>query len=291
MTDTIELTRDGNAEFLRREVKTIEKSSVKGEVEGRDFKHYQFIDIGAREVEFINCDFSYAVIERSYFYKARFTNCKFVGARFHGCNFRSATFTMCDFRYAYFSETVVTAKEIINNLPDWHNIRMELLRVLRVNAASVGDYRSEKLLIKEELNAEREHLRRARVLKEQYYTKKYKSTPKRVEIWFRSVLFWLDGVLWGHGENFLAPVASTLMLIALTAGYIAFQKEGASLQSVNDAFSSWGREFFTVLFAFLDVDTNTLFGSHPYICSVVVLVRYVFLGLIVAALYRRVAHR
>ncbi|CAO3451811.1 hypothetical protein [Azospirillum argentinense] len=287
----MELSQDTDVIFSRREIKIIEKSSIKGTIENHDFKNHHFIDFGAKDVEFVDCDFSYAVFERSYFYKARFVNCKFLGARFCGCNFRSAKFTRCDFRYAFFSETVIPANEVVNNLPDWHNIRMELLRVLRANAASVGDYRSEKLLIREELSAEGEHLRRARALKDAYYIEKYSSPKKRARTWFRSLLFWTDGLLWGHGENFIAPILFTLFLIATTAGIISFQKYGSSLQSIDQTAKNWANEFLIVLYAFLDVDTATLFADQPTICSLVVIARYVFFGLIISALYRRFAHR
>jgi hypothetical protein len=48
-------------------------------VANRKLLHFTFEDFAAREVTFEDCDFSYYVFTRAYFYKAKFINCRFIG--------------------------------------------------------------------------------------------------------------------------------------------------------------------------------------------------------------------
>src|SRR3546814_2437995 len=73
--------------------------------------------------------------------------CKFVGAQFIDCNFRNAKLRRTDFSYARFNGTTIPTDQIIQCLPSWPNVRRELLQMLRRNAASVGDYGSEKAFV------------------------------------------------------------------------------------------------------------------------------------------------
>src|SRR3546814_13629509 len=65
-------------------------------------------------------------------------------SQFIDCNFRNAKLSRTDFSYARFNGTTIPTDQIIQCLPSWPNVRRELLQMLRRNAASVGDYGSEK---------------------------------------------------------------------------------------------------------------------------------------------------
>src|SRR5207244_4269570 len=123
---------------------------------------------------------------------AKFIRCKFTGCRFQECNFRGARFTQCDFKYSSFDKTVVPHKELIACAPEWPNVRKDLMQVLRVNAETLGDVEAQRGYIREEMEARREHLRRARARREQYYIDKYSGAGNWVSIRWQSLLLWID---------------------------------------------------------------------------------------------------
>jgi uncharacterized protein YjbI with pentapeptide repeats len=105
-------------------------------VRRQDFSNHLLQDVQGKEVHYEGCVFSYAIIERGYFHKARFLDCKFIGTRFINSVFRSATFESCDFSYADFDRCVVPVPQLLANLPAFPNVRWELLHNLRANGRS-----------------------------------------------------------------------------------------------------------------------------------------------------------
>jgi len=124
-----------------------------------DFSGRYLRDIEGKEVTYSDCTFSYSIIERGYFHKAIFINCKFIGARIRESIFRSATFENCDFSYVDFHRCVLPVPQILANLPGYPNVRWELLHNLRANAHSVGDTKWEADVVYHEARTEIEHWR------------------------------------------------------------------------------------------------------------------------------------
>jgi uncharacterized protein YjbI with pentapeptide repeats len=99
-------------------------------VRGANFSSHWLRDVAGKEIEYDGCNFSAAIIERGYFFHAKFRNCTFIGVRFIDCNFRQATFEQCKFDYADFNRCVLPAPQILANLPSFANVRWELLPVV-----------------------------------------------------------------------------------------------------------------------------------------------------------------
>ena len=114
---------------------------------GKSHKYSHFTDVSGKAAKFDDYDFSYCIFNRAYFHNSSFSNCKFIGAHFIDCNFRNAKLRNCDFSYSSFNGTKIPTEEIIENLPPWPNVRREFLQILRRNAASVGDYKAEKIFV------------------------------------------------------------------------------------------------------------------------------------------------
>ena len=137
--------------------------------EQTNYRNRRFTDTNGKDAEFTGCDFSYCHFERAYLRNANFTKCTFTGARFADSNFRGATFVQCDLRYATFSNSLLEFSEILSNLPLEPNLRSDLLRSLRANAASIGDYDVQGPLVLAELAAGRDHYHRVFVGADSYY--------------------------------------------------------------------------------------------------------------------------
>ena len=59
-----------------------------------------------------------------------------MGCRFADSNLRGASFHVCDFKYATFQRTLLEP-----------NLRRDSLQNLRANAAEIGDYASQRLIV------------------------------------------------------------------------------------------------------------------------------------------------
>jgi hypothetical protein len=258
-------------------------------IEGKSFQHFQIKNAGAKELKFENCDFRYCTFERAYFHKCQFVKCNFTGSRFIDSNFRGASFDGCDFEYTTFKSTLIDGYELLRNLPAWPNARRELLRNLRLNAESIGDGKSAKIFVREELAASREHLKKARQAKEKYYASKYRSLPKRVQVYWQSLAVWVDWHLWGHGE-YPWRLLRTIMLGLVLAGLyrVIGDSQITGGLSIKETAAASVTHLLDVIKVFVGVVPDT-FPSG--LAATLSLFRYIMLGLFISVLYKRLSRR
>lgn len=256
-----------------------------------NFQHAHLTDVGGKEIVFTAVDFSYSVITRAYFHKAKFENCKFTGARFTDCNFRGATFSNCDFRYADFNGTRVGTKEILRSLPDEPNLRRELLQILRKNALSMGDVHSARAFVLAEIDAKREHLRLAWRAEGRYYGK-YASLRERANVLFQRIALALDSFLWGHGERLWKMAISVSALLVFSAILsLIFTTDSLGSLTISSALSIFANALNYYMSLFLDVQTTAHVKSIVWLDWAIVISRYVAFGVLIAGLFRWLSHR
>ncbi len=257
--------------------------------DGQDYSNSIFKDCAGHSICFTNCRFFSCVFERCYFRSARFVNCTFVGARFIDCNFREATFVRCDLKYSQFRGTLAEIQQLLVNLPDWPNVRRDLIRSLRLNFHGLGDTPAVRRLIREELEAEREHLRQARERRSGYYADHYGSIQARIRVYWQSFLLWLDRVIWGHGEY---PGKLLIALVVFLTGmttwhWLSFSSSGQLSTSLGD-FSIAGRD---VLRTFLALPASGVEARLSIALTLVAVGRFIFFGLVVGTITRLLARR
>lgn len=275
-----------------QELKVIKSVSFPLRVSDKFFIRIHFIDIGAKETTFKNCDFSHSIFTRAYFRNAKFIDCKFIGVRFYDCNFRHAELSNCDFKYANFQHTLIPTSEVIANLPEWPNVKRELLQAHRSNAQSLGDNDAAQIYIREEMAALREHYRRAREKKEAYYAAKYKGINRWIEVRWRSFTLWLGWITWGYGEypsillRFAVLSLIVLGIIVTLQTSVLFQ--GMMLPQIGTA--AW-EGFKSTIFIFLGLPSAGLLSVHWILMAIIVLLRYVLLGLFISVIFRRFSKR
>lgn len=269
-----------------------ERLGMTQDLMNESYQHGYFVDIAGQKRSFTNVDFSFSIFVRAYFHNAKFDRCTFTGCRFDDCNFRGASFIGCDFKYVSFNRTILPFKEIIVNSPEWPNLKREFMQVLRANAESVGDYDAQKAFIREEMEAKREHLRRARAGNESYYIRHYKGFKSWVTVRRDSFLLWMDRHLLGHGEHLgRAAVGSSAILVLIgVLLFLSTQLWSADL-TVSSAFSHLWLCMKFAVYTLLDVPDDMKISAPKIFVIIILLLRYFLIGLLVASLSRLVAHR
>ncbi|WP_433760927.1 pentapeptide repeat-containing protein [Brucella anthropi] len=260
--------------------------------EGANFSHAHMLDVSGKKQLFEKVDFSYSVIIRGYFHQSQFKRCNFTGTRFVDCNFRNANFEDCDFSYCDFTGSRIETDEILRNLPDRPNVRRELLQVLRKNALSMGDVSASRAFVIAELSARKEHLRRAWKQEENYYKKKYKGIRKQSTILIQRTGLWLDGFLWGHGEKLWnLPVSALIILAFFSLVSSVSWASSISDPSVAQLITQFKAYMIYYVSLFLDAPYKDDLSHIVLIDWLIVIFRYVSLGILVSGLFRWLSHR
>ena len=195
---------------------TYSNKFFKGEFKEKKYPYSKFEDVGVKEAHFIDCDFSFCYFNRCYFHKVTFEKCNFTGCLFNQCTIRNSHFKGCDIKYSRFFQTILPDEELIANLPDWPNVRLELLQNLRLNAQNTGNTKGIRVFLIEELEANRMHYLKVAKGKEDYYRNKYKGVFFRLNGWCKYYLLWIDKYTWGHGERPIYLIASIVLSILIS---------------------------------------------------------------------------
>lgn len=258
----------------------------------QNFSGMRIEDLNGSKRTFENCDFSASYIARGYFRDAHFNKCMFIGCRITETNFRETRFTQCDFRYTIFDRCLLPVKELISNLPQWPNVRRELIQNLRANVRAVGDFNADHLLLQYELEAERDHWRKARKQEESYYQKKYGSLRDQLRSRFNSAILACDAWFWGHGFSFLRLTTSTVatLLILISALFLDSYccSDTKTLAQIWNDLRMSASQTLSLYIDLPDVNTD-LVKQHWWFSTIVVMLRYVSLGLFITCFYRRLA--
>lgn len=248
------------------------------------FQHCQFIDFSGHNKQITNCDFSYTFFNRVYFNDVVFNGCNFTGAKFFDSNIRDATFINCKFHYAIFKFTLLKTDNILANLPEWPNAKTFLLQNLKANANSFGDTRSARKFLLSEIDSTKEHLYRARKKSETYYAHKYSGLGPTIEVYWKSFWLLVDKLAWGYGTAPWRIVLNVLIVFIV----LAFIQTISAFNSVQDIASNYWLYLKENIKAFLGMDANNIDGEY---IAVLILVRYLTLGLFIRILFNRYSWR
>ncbi len=253
-----------------------------------DLRNRRFDDLNANKGTFIDCDFSYSIFNRAYVRAATFEGCRFVGCRFYDSNLRGASFHVCDFKYTIFQHTLLEPKEMLAVLPLEPNLRRDALQNLRANAVEVGDYGSQRLFVLAEVDAATDHLTRVLKGAEDYYRRKYPSFIDKLRAAAALARLKVEGWIWGHGERPLKILVSAAVLVlALTL---------INLWSVVprvgwDATRAGSEVLRYSIDLLLDAVPQARFKGFAFVDYALIMMRYVYIGLFISVLFKRISHR
>ncbi|MBY2905734.1 pentapeptide repeat-containing protein [Rhizobium leguminosarum] len=253
-----------------------------------EWQNAEILDLNALKTVFEDCDFSYSVIENGYFRDAVFRNCRFVGAKFIDCNFKSANFYKCDFKFALFHTCLLEVPEILASLPAEPNIRREALQNLKANAAETGDYSSLGLLTLQEIDAAKRHFSYALHGYDTYYKNKYASIFSKARAGASLFGLWLAGIIWGHGERPWRLLVSCFLILC----GLSFLNFWSLMPRIGWSQAERGlRSFEYISRLFLDLSPDSSFAGFVAVDYIVVLMRYLYIGLFISILYKSISRR
>lgn len=263
------------------------------EIRGGDFSNRRLCDVNGKDVLYENCVFSASIIKRGYFFHSKFRNCKFIGTRFVDCNFRQATFDQCIFDYSDFNRCILPIPQILANLPSHANVRWEFLHNLRANARAVGDVRYETAIVSKEIDAEIEHWRLVRQCPSGYY-EKYNNFRDRWTARYQSTRLFVERYVWGHGESLVRLFIAATVALAVSALFHCIGNLGElASQTLSGLVGGFSTSLSFVFRLFIDLPSvaeGDVSGS-PYISTIVVVIRYLTIGLVIPVLYKQIAKR
>lgn len=265
--------------------KQIEKNiEFDKEINDRNFKNYNFIHVNGKAVKFIRCDFSYSIIEYGYFHQAEFVDCKFIGTTFINSNFRSSKFIRCDFKYVLFSKTILPYEEIFLNLPEWPNIKKELLQNLKANTIEMGNFDNISKITEYEFRAEQEHYKKARKKDSSYYKVKYEK--KRMKIWTISIVNWVGYYVWGHGNSIYKFLRFNLVLF-IVMSFIVLSSNISESNSLVSIFDILLKSIAKTSSIFIDYNYQNNLKIIELITVFIIIYRYIFWSMIVNMIFQR----
>jgi hypothetical protein len=192
------------------------RECITHDVVGADLSYFHFQDVEAKGIKISKCKFQHCVFERCYFRNITFEDCDFTGARFIDSNLRGSILITCQLEYTFYKTTVLDRAQFAANLPIWENVRAEVARSLRTNSYGLGDTEGVNYFIIVEMNGTLEHWWKAFLQKESYYKKKYPGFW-RIQALGRYTFYYVDRLLWGHGERPLRILCNILFLLFASA--------------------------------------------------------------------------
>lgn len=269
--------------------KSYRSASFTSDLSNADFKMHQFTDFSGSRKELKKCDFSYSTFTRVYFRKVKFIECDFTGAKFFDSNLRDAEFENCKFHYASFKFTLIRSSQVLKNLPEWPNVKIYLLQIHKANANSIGDTKAARLYLLEEIEANKEHLRRAIKRNEGYYSVKYSGFKSKIVVYYKSISLKVDNFLWGHGESLWKMFRNVIAFVLIVSVYQTLSTIELGNTSLIQSLK--------LLFGYVRSDIkifvgvpNTYIESNLIIASLIFL-RYLTLGLFIRILFNKFSWR
>jgi hypothetical protein len=177
---------------------------------------------------------------------------------------------------------------LVAALPLEANIRRESLQNLIANANEIGDFLSTRLLVLQEVAAAKDHYWRALRGADNYYREKYNTAGSKLTAGWK--LFWLNlsGFVWGNGEkpgNILLSGLVFLLALTLIDFWSVMPRVGWT--------ASFGGakvlDYTTSLF--LGLPTDQEFRGFLLVDYSLAAMRYVYVGLYIAVLYKKLSRR
>lgn len=253
----------------------LEDKLITGDVLSESFAQRELIRVHAVKVTFTDTSFKQSVLSACYFRNCTFIRCDFTGAQIKETNFRGAKFQDCKFLYTSWEKSQVEEKILESCLPAEENLARDLVRSLRVNFSQIGNYEAVNRAALIEVELTGRHLYNAAYSRQSYYRQKYKEWDRIWNGLGHARWKFLD-VLWGNGESLWKIVRSSAFVILCAAAF-NWNPKTEFIGAIKESFLQFWGVGVTVM--------------PENIAAFLVITRFVFFGLFMAILIKRLSQR
>lgn len=253
-------------------------------------------NLGLKYLITSTCAITQSDIEKCYLRYATFNNVDFTGTNFINCDLENAIFNSCNLRYVTFRNCKLNLKEILGCLPSEINLKVSLLKELRMNQLSLGDNKTaDELLIK--IHDAEKDLLLERVKCNTSYHKKREDGISRIIAFFNYIMLQINDFVWGYGLKLKRLFRTGVLILLLFAVLIYFftgEEYMVILETSHD--NKVKLNFWESLYASYTNFTTIGYGHYipTRLTSIILfsiqnLLGLVFLGFLISGVYRRIA--
>jgi len=175
-----------------------------------------FSNVGLKKAIFDNCSINNSFFENCYLRYAKFNNVDLTGTTFKNCDLTNVKLTSCNIRYVEFRNCKLNLKEVLGCLPQETNLKIQLLKELRLNQISIGDNKGADELLIKILDVEKDLLIE-RVKCETSYHQDREDFVSRVKAYGSYILLNLNDLIWGYGLKLSRLFRAAIFIIILFA--------------------------------------------------------------------------
>lgn len=255
----------------------------------------KLLNLGLKNSVFSTCSITQTEIEKCYFRYAQFINVDFTGSKFIDCDLENAKFNSCNLRYVTFRNCKLNLKEILGCLPSESNLRIALLKELRMNQLSLGDNKSADELLIRIHDTEKELLLERVKCNTSYHRGKEDFISRTVAL-FDFLMLQLNDFIWGYGLKLSRLFRSALIIIFMFAVLIYFFTGEEYMAETVNGNKLVKLNFWQSLYASYTNFTTIGYGHYipTQITSIILFavenfLGLVFIGFLVSGVYRRIA--
>ncbi|TKJ36170.1 MAG: hypothetical protein CEE38_12130 [Planctomycetes bacterium B3_Pla] len=253
------------------------------------FKRCMFVRVGLKNATLVKLIFHRCVFEDCYLRGVKFQNVDFTGSTFKECNLERTRMDSCGFRYARFSKCLLNYDEILHSLPTEPNLAIGLLKSLRCNAIEMGNKDIADRLLSRQIDIEQQDLRKQIWGPTEYYKEHYKGVDRLLSL-LKLVRLRISGLFWGHGLRIMRLFISAVLLIVLFASLYQFFGTFTKANEIVQNNFPMSLYLSTVTFTTLGHPAYSPNTTFTYIlCAFESILGVVYLGFLVAALYRKLS--
>ncbi|XQY92501.1 pentapeptide repeat-containing protein [Metabacillus sp. HB246100] len=260
----------------------------------RLFKSKLF-NLGLKHAVFSTCAITQSDIEKCYLRKAKFVNVDFTGSNFIDCDLENAQFNSCNLRYATFRGCKINLQEIYGCLPSEPNLKLALLKELRLNQLGLGENKSaDEILIK--IHDTEKELLIERVKCSTSYHREREDFISRTIALFNYLMLQLNDFIWGYGLKLSRLFRTALLTLLIFALLIYFFTEKEYITVTENGNKVIELNFWQSLYASYTNFTTVGYGhftpnqlTSSLLFAVENLLGLIFIGFLVSGVYRRIA--
>jgi hypothetical protein len=254
-----------------------------------------FSNLGLKKAKFNSCSINNSLFKDCYLRYATFNNVDLTGSKFINCDLTNVKLNSCNIRYVEFRNCTLNLNEVLGCLPQETNLKIQLLKELRLNQISIGDNKGADEILIKILDSEKKLLME-RVRCETSYHHEREDFFSRIKAYFGYILLFLNDIIWGYGLRitrlfraalFIIISFGVIIYICTDADYITATVTGNESREL-----SFGDSLYVSYTNFITVGYGNYIPNTSitkWIFIVENTLGYIFLGFLVSGVYRRIA--